>query len=79
MIVSLDKNRWLLDWMGACWNKDIYQFMHSVPANQKIHSSRTFLKLFLETKGYKVKITSTEDLLIAMPEEEFIILKLKYQ
>ncbi len=79
MLVSLDKNKWLYDWLQEKYHDDILGIVIGledvVPRPNKM---REGIATLLETKGYKVKLTSKFDVIIAMTEEEFIYLKLKY-
>lgn len=61
------------------WYKDIYDYHHSVSPGRKTEMTRSFLGNFLEMKGYKTKVTSDQDLLISIPDEEFTFIKLKYE
>lgn len=79
MLVSLDKNKWLYDWMQDCWQEEL-------AANLKFYDDivprpnlmRKSVASMLNSKGYKTKLTSKFDVIISMKEEEFIYLKLKY-
>jgi len=80
MLVSLDKNKWLYDWLQEKYHDDILGIVIGledvVPRPNKM---REGIATLLETKGYKVKLTSKFDVIIAMTEEEYILLKLKYE
>jgi hypothetical protein len=79
MLVSLDKNKWLFDWMQDNWQDEIYVIITQLdPYVKRPSVMRKLIGKMLQDKGYKVKITSKHDLIIAMKEEEFIFLKLKY-
>jgi len=82
MLVSLNKNRWLWkyiyervdkadpelrDYLATAFSKTVPQEMH-VRVLQKF-----------ESLGYKLRFTSTKDVIISMKEEEYIFLKLKYE
>lgn len=77
MLISLDKNKWLYDWLQEKYHDDLYAIVteDDVPRPNKIREGITKL---LQTKGYKTKLTSKFDIIISMTEEEFIYLKLKY-
>jgi hypothetical protein len=79
MLVSLDKNKWLYDWMQENWQDDLYNIItvydNEVPRPNEIRSK---IAQMLCAKGYKTKITSKHDIIISMKEEEYIFLKLKY-
>lgn len=79
MLVSLDKNRWLYDWMQESWQEELYNIITSngkeVPRPNDI---RKRLNNLLISKGYNTKLTSKFDIIISMTEEEYVFLKLKY-
>lgn len=79
MLVSLDKNIWLYDWMQDSFQKELNELVFNdqfdIPRPNELR--RRIAKL-LESKGYKTKVTSKFDLIISIKEEEFIYLKLKY-
>jgi hypothetical protein len=80
MLVSLNKNAWLWTWIYEKIGNDpdfksylVTAFAKTKPEEIK---KRTVMKL--EEFGYKVKITSGNDAIISMTEEEYVFLKLKY-
>lgn len=79
MLVSLDKNKWLYDWMQDNWQEELYNIItvngKEVPRPNDI---RARLNNLLISKGYNTKLTSKFDIIISMTEEEYIFLKLKY-
>ena len=79
MLVSLDKNKWLYDWLQEKYHDDLLAIVIGledvVPRPNKM---REGIARLLETRGYKTKLTSKYDIIISMTEEEFIYLKLKY-
>jgi hypothetical protein len=79
MLVSLDKNKWLYDWLQENWQDDLYNIItvydNEVPRPNEIRSK---IVQMLCSYGYKAKLTSKFDIIISMKEEEFIFLKLKY-
>jgi hypothetical protein len=79
MLVSLDKNKWLYDWMKDKYHDDLLNIVLGledvVPRPNKM---RKGIANLLQSKGYKAKLTSKFDVIISMTEEEYIILKLKY-
>jgi len=81
MIVSLNKNIWLWNWIYELIDHrdpDFRNYLITSFAKTRPEEIKLQLVMKLETFGYKVKITSTKDALIAMSEEEYIFLKLKY-
>ena len=79
MLVSLDKNKWLYDWMQEEWHQELSQIIFNeefdVPRPNQIRSK---IALLLESKGYKTKVTSKFDIIISISEEQYVFLKLKY-
>lgn len=79
MLISLDKNRWLYDWMQEEWHQELSQIIFNeefdVPRPNQIRSK---IALLLESKGYKTKVTSKFDIIISISEEQYVFLKLKY-
>ena len=79
MLISLDKNRWLYDWMQDNWQEELYNIITSngkeVPRPNDIRSR---LNNLLISKGYNTKLTSKFDIIISMTEEQYVFLKLKY-
>ena len=80
MLISLDKNKWLFDWIQDNWQNDIRDILLELdPEVPRPNELRKQIAQMLMAKGYKVKVTRKFDLIISMKEEDFIILKLKYQ
>jgi hypothetical protein len=80
MLVSLDKNKWLYDWMQENYQEDLYNII--VGYNDEVirtKEMRSMIAKMLSSKGYKTKLTSKFDIIIAMSEKEYILLKLKYE
>ncbi len=79
MLVSLDKNKWLYDWMQDNWQEELYNIItvngKEVPRPNDI---RARLNNLLISKGYNTKLTSKFDIIISMTEEQYVFLKLKY-
>jgi len=79
MLISLDKNKWLYDWLQENYQDELYKIMvaegSTVP---RPHTLRTKLVQLLNNKGYKAKLTSKDDIIISLKEKEFVFLKLKY-
>jgi hypothetical protein len=80
MLVSLDKNKWLYDWMRDRFYKDLLSiivgFDDSVP---RPHKMREGIAKILTAHGYKTKLTRKFDVIISMSEKEYTFLKLKYE
>jgi len=79
MLVSLDKNKWLYDWMQDNWQKELFEIL-TVDGLQvpRPNDLRVRLNNFLISKGYTTKITSKFDIIISMDDREYVFLKLKY-
>lgn len=79
MLVSLDKNKWLYDWMQDNWQDDLYNII-TVDGNEvpRPNDLRGRIVHLLIAKGFKAKLTSKFDIIISMKEEDFVFLKLKY-
>jgi hypothetical protein len=78
MLVSLNKNKWLLEWMKDNWREEtlnIFTLVDSFSSRPNI--AREFSNLLIKN-GYKTKVTKNNDVIIVMTEEEFVFLKLKY-
>ncbi len=79
MLVSLDKNKWLYDWMQEKWHNDLYAIVLGIDDNvPRPNKMREEITRLLNSKGYHSKLTRKFDIIISMAEEEFIYLKLKY-
>jgi len=80
MLVSLDKNKWLFDWIQDNWQDDIYDILTAMDPNvPRPNILRGKIAGLLESKGYKTKVTSKHDVIISMRDEDFLFLKLKYE
>jgi hypothetical protein len=80
MLVSLDKNKWLYDWMQDRFHNDLLAIIMGLDdVVPRPHKMREGIAKLLTAHGYKTKVTSKFDVIISMKEEEYIILKLKYQ
>lgn len=80
MLVSLDKNKWLYDWLQEKWQDDLLAIILGLEdVVPRPNNMRKGIARLLESKGYKTKLTSKFDVIISMTEEEYILLKLKYQ
>lgn len=81
MLVSLNKNPWLWNWIYDLVDQkdpDFRKYLISAFARTRPEEIKNKLVLKLEHFGYKVKITKNNNAIIVMKEEEFIYLKLKY-
>lgn len=80
MLISLDKNKWMYEWIMDQYSEEFYNIVVGydieVPHPKKI---RKDLATLLTNKGYKVKLTTKFDIIISMSEQEYILLKLKYE
>ena len=79
MLVSLDKNKWLYDWMQEHYQDELYNII-TADSNQvpRPNELRARLVTLLNSKGYKARLTSKFDIIISLSEEDYIFLKLKY-
>jgi hypothetical protein len=79
MLISLDKNKWLYDWMQEVWQDDLQRIVFNEEFNvPRPNQLRVKIAQLLETKGYRTKVTSKHDIIISMSEKEFVFLQLKY-
>lgn len=79
MLISLDKNKWLYDWMHDKWHEEItYIIFNDKLKVPRPNELRKELNRLLISKGYTSKLTSKFDIIISFKESEFIYLKLKY-
>jgi len=82
MLVSLNKNRWLWKYIYERVDREDPElrdylttaFSKTVPQEMHVRVLRKF-----ETLGYKLRFTSSKDVIIVMKEEEYMFLKLKYE
>ena len=80
MLVSLDKNKWMYAWLQDQWHDDLLAIILGLEDEvPRPNNMRKGIAKLLEAHGYKTKLTSKFDVIISMKEEEYIILKLKYQ
>jgi len=79
MLISLDKNKWLYDWLQENYQDELYQIVvaegSTVPRPDTLRSK---LVQLLNANGIKAKLTSKHDIILSLKEEEFVFLKLKY-
>jgi hypothetical protein len=79
MLVSLDKNKWLYDWLQDRFHNDLLAIIVGLDdVVPRSNNMRKDIAKLLTAHGYKTKLTSKFDVIISMKEEEFIFLKLKY-
>ena len=79
MLISLDKNKWMYDWLQDRWRDDLLAIILGLEDEvPRPNNMRKGIAKLLEVNGYKTKLTSKFDVIISMTEEEFIFLKLKY-
>lgn len=80
MLVSLQKNNWLYNWISDNWKSELTEIMTKEdPYVKRPNKIKKDLAQLLASKGYVTKVTGSGDIIISMTEEEFIFLKLKYQ
>ena len=79
MLISLDKNKWLYDWLQENYQNELHNMLtveeQSFPRPNDL---RRKLVQLLNSKGHKAKLTSKFDIIISLKEEDFVFLKLKY-
>ena len=79
MLISLDKNKWLYDWLQEHYQEELYNIItaeeKAVPRPNEL---RARLVSLLNSKGYKAKLTRKFDIIISIKDEDFVFLKLKY-
>ena len=79
MLISLDKNKWLYDWLQEHYQDELYNIItaeeKSVPRPNEL---RARLVQLLNSKGHKAKLTRKFDIIISMKDEDYTFLKLKY-
>ena len=79
MLVSLQKNNWLYDWISDNWKSELTELMTKEdPYVKRPTNIKKDLAQLLAAKGYKTKVTGKGDIIISMTEEEYVFLKLKY-
>lgn len=84
MLISLNKNKWLYDWMQDKWYDDVMPLFHEAAGSDFPYIPDTkplYQKLanLLSSKGYKSKTTKDgTDLLVFIPDEEYTFNKIKY-
>ena len=79
MLISLDKNKWLYDWMQEVWKEELQGLIFNEEFNvPRPNHLRVKIAQLLESKGYRAKVTSKFDIIISMKDQEYVFLKLKY-
>jgi len=80
MLVSLDKNKWLYDWLQDRFHNDLLAIIMGLDDNvPRPHKMREGIVKLLAAHGYKTKLTRKFDVIISMSEKEYTFLKLKYE
>lgn len=81
MLVSLNKNKWLWNYIYEKIDKmdpEFREYLVTTFSKTRPEEMHTIILKKFETFGYRLKFTSSKDVIIAMTEEEYIFLKLKY-
>lgn len=80
MLVYLSKNEWLYSWLQDRWTDDLLQILNDHPglSVKTVGEYKRAIGRLLGENGYRWKVTSNNDLIIVMSEEEYVFLKLKY-
>ena len=82
MLVSLNKNPWLWNWIYELVDHkdpEFREYLLTAFSRTKPEEIKNRLVKKLEDFGYKVKFTRNKDAIIVMREEEYAFLKLKYE
>jgi hypothetical protein len=80
MLVSLDKNKWMYEWIQDQWRDDLLAIILGLEdVVPRPNNMRKGIAKLLESNGYVTKLTSKFDIIISMSEKEYILLKLKYE
>jgi hypothetical protein len=70
----------MYDWLQDRWRDDLLAIILGLEDEvPRPNNMRKGIAKLLEVNGYKTKLTSKFDVIISMTEEEYIILKLKYE
>ena len=70
MLISLDKNKWLFDWIQDNWQDDLYNII-TVYDTEVTRPNEVRSKIVqICSKGHKTKVTSKNDIIILMKENE---------
>jgi hypothetical protein len=81
MLVSLNKNPWLWNWIFElidAKDPEFREYLISAFSKTRPEEIKNRLIKKLEDFGYKVKFGRNKDAIVVMKEEEYIFLKLKY-
>jgi hypothetical protein len=80
MLVSLDKNKWMYEWIQDRWQDDLLAIILGLEdVVPRPNNMRKGIAKLLESNGYVTKLTSKFDIIISMSEKEYILLKLRYE
>jgi len=81
MLVYLSKNEWIYGWLQDRWGIEMLQILNEHPglSIKTINEYKRAIAKLLEENGYRVKVTSTSDLIIVLSEQDYIMLKLRYE
>lgn len=78
MLVSLNKNGWLNRWIVEKIDPSHLDDRTMMFTFDGFRDNRKRLADMLSSKGYTSKVTRLNDIIISMPDEEFVFYKLKY-
>ena len=78
MLVSLNKNAWLNQWIVEKIDPEHRDDSGMMFTKTGYRDFRKRLSDKLSSKGYTSKVTSSNDIMLSIPDEEYVFLKLKY-
>lgn len=78
MLVSLNKNGWLNEWILEKIDPNHIDDRTMLFTTNGYRDNRKILADMLSSKGYTSKVTRSNDVIISIPDEEFVFYKLKY-
>jgi hypothetical protein len=79
MLVSVNKNKWLYDWMRDQWQSEIYDIIANDPQQTpRPNTIKRQMANLLTSKGYQSRVTTRGDIILSMKDEEYTFLALKY-
>jgi hypothetical protein len=78
MLVSLNKNGWLNQWIVEKIDPNHLDDRTMLFTTNGYRDNRKILADMLSSKGYTSKVTRSNDVIISIPDEEFVFYKLKY-
>lgn len=78
MLASLNKNQWLNEWIREKIDPNHLDDKTMLFTINGFRDMRKKLSNMLSSSGYTSRVTSTNDIIISIPDEEFVYLKLKY-